>query len=645
MRNFLRGGLLLSAILFYVAPLRAQIYDLPCPAGSSPSPQSMQTTVPQTGHLRANTCVDGNGIMVFQGAATPAGLNNNGWYVSQNCGGAANCTQIRGDLRYIIDGTSNSTTTFTCPNSDCNFTIFDLNKTFWATTQGSVAGVGQFLFTTYVCPVTTIATIVGPQTITLATPCTANGTANVAAYFGTDDGPALATLDAAAGCAVIHVPSNIFILDSQPFLVNAPPISKCGGVSLTAGITAGLGQPAPTLLADGASAPQAMFVVPPNFNWSACQAFTGASLPVCIGGTARAIANVTFWGTGLTAASNAAGCAGAANKIFMATSPVASNDIGIVIAGICPGASGMRGFESNSFDQNFEIGAVISTGVIACAAHGARAMVFRELDCRNDNVAGGLGYVIDTGAQVLDISSMFVIGAQVSGDFQSRGTHFGGSCVTVLNGGKWISYGDYSGVEASSGCTGPALTNNSGGLVQTLNSQFKGNAAVAIVNSGTLVSQGGNNTVTGTIQENSGEVTEGLDVLLGSCRGVATSSATLGLFGLGQFSTPACTSTTVNQGVVVATVPLSGSVFSLAATAGTGCKSGNTCVFTVMKNNAANPSTPVATALTCSMVGPASFCADNTHFDIPTAGDSYSIQFTTGTTETLANVTATVVAW
>src|SRR2546430_4377058 len=76
-RIFLLGSLL-GAFLF-IPTVKAQqpIYDLPCPAGSSPVPQEMQTPVPSTGHLRANTCVDANGVMTFQGTSGITQVSSN----------------------------------------------------------------------------------------------------------------------------------------------------------------------------------------------------------------------------------------------------------------------------------------------------------------------------------------------------------------------------------------------------------------------------------------------------------------------------------------------------------------------------------------------------------------------------------------
>lgn len=574
----------------------------------------------------------------FPGSSS--GSTSPGWTLSLTpCGSNASCTQIKGDLKYVVDATSNSTTTVTCP--DCNFTQADVGKTFWATTQGTGAGVGYLIYTTYVCPITTIASVTNATTIVLNLACTASGTGNVAAYWGTKDGAALAALDAAIGCAVVHVPAGVFILDDQPFLVNPPAAgaSGCGGPVLTSGITSSVGTPAPALVGDGFGASQSFLVISPDFNWTNCKAITGASLNVCIGGTARTLANLQIWGTGLTSASNSTGCSGAANKILVSASPTSSTIYGVDVSGVCPGASGMRGVELNSFDENFDLGGVQEVGSVACAAHGASSLVFREDDCLNANVAGGLGLVIDSGAQAMDLGSYPMTATQVSGTLQTRGSHLQGG-ITCLSGGSFISITDFIGVDGAS--PGDGLTVNSGCTAQLFSSRLGGTSSIK--NLGTVISLGGNK-LSSVPDATSTGVWLGTGVLSGTCRGTASSSSTLGLYGLGQNSTPACTSTTVNQGAAVQAVPISGSVFTLVVTAGTGCKSGNTCVFTLMKNNAANPSAPVATTLTCSMVGPAATCSDFAHFDIPAIGDTYSVQFTTGATETLANVTATVLAW
>lgn len=240
---------------------------------------------------------------------------------------------------------------------------------------------------------------------------------------------------------------------------------------------------------------------------------------------------------------------------------------------------------------------------------------------------------------MIDIGSYPVSVATVGGQLNSRGTHFvagnsGSSPITVT--GTWISYGDYVGTDSGFGTPTSALVIN-GGSVQSANSVFGLNQSISN-QGGKFVSLGGNKTISTNGTSLSTSTWYGPDVFVGTCRGTASSSATLGLYGMGQFATTACTSTTTNLGRIVTTVPLSGFVHDLQVNAGTGCKSGNTCVFTLLKNGS-------ATALTCSMTAGAAFCQDVAHNDVPAAGDTYSIQFTTGATETLANVTATLLVW
>jgi hypothetical protein len=105
------------------------------------------------------------------GAGGGALANQTTWAVSRNCGAQVNCSQIKADGRYVVDATSTSTTTVTCPNNDCNFSAGDVGKTVWATTQGTGFGIGFLIYTTYVCPVTTIATVNSAQSITLNLAC------------------------------------------------------------------------------------------------------------------------------------------------------------------------------------------------------------------------------------------------------------------------------------------------------------------------------------------------------------------------------------------------------------------------------------------------------------------------------------------
>lgn len=122
--------------------------------------------------------------------------------------------------------------------------------------------------------------------------------------------------------------------------------------------------------------------------------------------------------------------------------------------------------------------------------------------------------------------------------------------------------------------------------------------------------------------------------LQGSCTGTATSSATLGLLGLGTQAIGTCTSTVTSVGPVMSHA---GVIKTLTVAAGTGGFNSSSGVFTVLKNGS-------ATTLTCT-TGVATSCTDITHSATFVAGDIISLSFTTQATETLANVKASVLAF
>ena len=202
----------------------------------------------------------------MSGEIPPFPPNMSAWYVSPNCGLQTNCTQIYGDAQYKIDATSNSTTTLTCP--DCTFTQADVGKVAWATTQGSGAGVGFLIYTTSVCPQTTIASVTNATTVVLANACTANGSGNVVFVWGHDDGATLAAAN--WGCNVVHFSTaGTFIMTGQPFFNT----NTCDST----GLRVSAGAPGASWVGDGFGASQAVFVMTPNFAWNSCATVTGNS--------------------------------------------------------------------------------------------------------------------------------------------------------------------------------------------------------------------------------------------------------------------------------------------------------------------------------------------------------------------------------
>jgi hypothetical protein len=124
-------------------------------------------------------------------------------------------------------------------------------------------------------------------------------------------------------------------------------------------------------------------------------------------------------------------------------------------------------------------------------------------------------------------------------------------------------------------------------------------------------------------------------VLTGRCSGTATASSTIGLFQLGELTAATCTSTTVTLGPVM---NHAGTVSNLSVTAGTGGVGTGSGVFTV---NVVHNGTTTNTTVTCTL-NTGTTCSDTTHTATFAIGDIVTIQFTTASGETIANVFATV---
>ena len=292
----------------------------------------------------------------------------------------------------------------------------------------------------------------------------------------------------------------------------------------------------------------------------------------------------------------------------------------------------MTGVEMNSLDETFDLGGVQEVGTVACETYLQKNMSMRGNDCHNANVSGGYGLEVLGGSQLNSISSYPLIGVLVNGAgsaLQSVSSTFqAGSGVVAIQcntGTVFNSMWDTIGT----------ITIDSGCIHQTQGSSYAG----AFINNGSTNTFGGGNKFT-VIPTGTGSFI-GNNMLTGSCQGTATSSATLGLYGLGQFANPACTSTVVNLGVPVFQVPLSGSINGLRCTATHAGVSASSGVVTVLKNNS---TTVTSGPITCT-IGTGTSCTDVAHYDIPAVGDVYSIKFTTQGSEVLAGVQCTLFNW
>lgn len=113
----------------------------------------------------------------------------------------------------------------------------------------------------------------------------------------------------------------------------------------------------------------------------------------------------------------------------------------------------------------------------------------------------------------------------------------------------------------------------------------------------------------------------------GFCTGVVTTAATLYLNGA------ACTGTTATYSYVAAVAGEVANLRVLSSAAVTGGASKD--VLTVFKNG-------VATALTCTMAAAATTCSDTTNGFSVVAGDYIQFQFVAATSDTAANISASV---
>ena len=370
------------------------------------------------------------------GGGTNSGVPPNTYSLqTTSCGTATNCTQIKGDGRYVVDATSTSTTTVTAP--DGNFTSADVGKTVWATTPGSGIGIGLLIYTTVVCPVTTIATVNSATSITLNATCTASAAGNAVLILGTKDGTALHALDAKIGCSTVTPPTNSFILVDQSFLITPNSCSSTAG-----NLTHTIGTPQAGLIGQGSST---IFIITPDFNWASCTGAGAVSGGVCIGSALSQMAGFAIWGTGLTSAANA-NCANGANKVILAGGPIGGAIYAVDVAGVCPGTSGMVGVEMNTLDEQFSEGGVQEVGTTACVTSSIGVETF-SLDCHNFNVAGGIGMSVLANSSQNDYGTYPYGVTSVSGSLNSHGSHFQGigatAAMTINSGGKHYSEGDY----------------------------------------------------------------------------------------------------------------------------------------------------------------------------------------------------------
>jgi len=285
---------------------------------------------------------------------------------------------VQATAQIIADATTtNGSSTITCPNNDCNFTT-----TNPARTCGQNACVGDIVFaagplsasqnSTLVCPQSTILTINGAQSITVAAAndCTATQTANAQLVWGPDDTTNLANAytAAVAACNVLQLPAGTMLV--QGALFNTPN-TICG-----------VAQPYRIPGVFGASSVGTTLVPTPNFSFTNC---SGGGRTACFFGVSfQLVFYLEVNGIGLTPA----GCP--------TTTSLVTNNGGLFYDDLFEGwcGNGSSGAANNVGGMNFLaneseglFGGTIGFGNPACMINGTQNQLF-NWPCNATSIPG-----------------------------------------------------------------------------------------------------------------------------------------------------------------------------------------------------------------------------------------------------------------
>lgn len=532
----------------------------------------------------------------------------------------------------------------------------------------TTAKVGQIVYVTSVsCGIiggTAASTVIAQTTIQSIDSATqihtvASATSSCVAacimIWGDDDTTALQAAYTASTqtttCQMLLLPQGIMLVQSA--IVNAPTTCQSLDTATASGQGAGGVR--------GIGMYQTWIAPTPNFNTSSC---FGANINSCFFGNSGAgayFSDFGIYGAGLPGTSWTTG----SNILFGGNGSMFQNinlinwggPGGVTVTGISwpsLGAGIMQNVQSFGFGVN---GLTMSSA--GCGAAEAPLMA-TQIDpaltavnitssgCFNirDSLFGasqswqGLTFT-STGATVNSngnnwytngASTLIPMNVVANNTFISkRDQMVGGTATkTTIQAAGTVSLED----DVVTNASGVAITVPSGGILYLRgNNTISGSGAggcITVASGGTVYALGQFKCSSGTIS-NSG-TWSGPFALQGSCSGTVTATSTLGLFGLGELTGQACTSTTIDVGQVMT---LAGTLAGISVTAGTGGVNASSGVFTVRKNGA-------TTTITCT-VGTGTTCSDFAHATAFAQGDIISVQFTTQAADTLANLKATVV--
>lgn len=604
------------------------------------------------------------------GSGTVVSAPLNSVEASFNCpsGGTLTCKPVYDDGRFVTDATTvNTSSTITCP--DCNFSTTggEAGKYAWV-------GVVQS-GTTPTCPISTFTVnSVTSITLTAANDCTASLTGTATLWWGHKDtlsgSDNLAAAFLAAGCGDLKLPTlsanppsanqtgAFMFVDRAEF--NTLPSAMCGGPLAapfnSPGLEGGIGQ--------------TFLVMTPDFVWSTCPAVAAISMNVCFGVSEINTRGVFIESAGMQSSPASltavfAELGGRAESVNIAVSaPTNTNLIDYEWSGAAThisqgGAQG--GGVACEVDNNSGAPGFVYSYATFCTPSGAQTgNTCMKINTNASLVGVGDFFYLNTCLTTVASGAFFNSQSDTIWDLADSGSFVGTG--SILQGGGATSQNVAAKLLASGAnfsCNGcqinPTATASgqagvwasvSGSIASLQNTRVWNGSATAgnplvVTGTGQFIDEGGNvppsNGVV-LVQTNTALVQPGAaNGFTANCTGVASSTSVLGLYGTGPNATTiTCTSTTIGTGILV-----QGSGHTLYSLICTSSATTVSVPCTVWRSTGGGAS--AATTSTCTMTA-ATFCQDGTHQVALSNGDYITIKIgTTGTSETGANITATVV--
>lgn len=593
-------------------------------------------------------------ILSAQAIVVPSGGSASGNTISPNLSvitvsracppSASTCTQIVGDASFDVDATftASSPTVTTSAAAPAFVAASVPNQIGWGTYNCSANSEESC---TNNCPQSTM-TYVSAHVVTLSNNCTNNSSATAHSnnfLWGTDDGTALASafssMFPAGGNSPstqeLDLPAGNFIFTNNPFV--APGINPRQNPIILRGHNT-FAIPAPNMSCSQGSNHGCLF-------WSG---FSNNVLGNV--GSADAVYDITFWGGGT---SDKGTSATYSNPTFGVTGTYGANFYNVWVMGWVWN----RSCSTPAYGWRLSGSSTFGSGDYAGGNFGAFTLGF--IGSPTDINGGNWG----AGA----CSDIVVTGTAQDGGVTVNGVYLDQPQIVAGTCGGSAAFANCYGVQVQSGVLhmygseGSAFVN--GGDAWLMNNELYGFSSVDDLNissgtvalqsnqfgshiqqsGGTMFFAGGNHSNASTapfinpsFQTLTGGSAIAYQSVSGTCTGTVPASATAGgLYGTGEnITATVCATiggTTKGNGRVMQQAGTMGMLQVAAGTAGTNSSSG---VFTVLQNGS-------ATTITCT-VGTGTSCVDVTHYVSYAAGDLISIQYTSQSADTLANVKASV---